>query len=424
VSDLTPESGVAICTIASANYLAYAKTLSDSVRQFHPDVAFFLLVVDRPTPEIDEAILSCGLQAIYAEELGISDFERLALKFDVVELNTALKPTMLKLLFAKGFDKVLYLDPDIKLFSRITPVLGALDDNNIVFTPHTVKPVMDGHRPSDIDFLRAGSFNLGFVGLRASQQTSSMLNWWEERCLAFGFIDTAFGIFVDQKWMDLVPCYFDGVYVLKHLGCNVAYWNLHERQVSDDEGSYTVNGHPLCFFHFSGVKFDRPGILSKYQDRHNLSPNTAIAALVADYCRDLNSNGHSGYSNLEYSFGSFDNGINISRIARRSACFGTTPDHSPFSSTSEFYKFARKSGFLSPANSSKVSVTSSNFNESSLSVRLVNVAIRIVSRAVGADRLSALVRYIAILDREDNLARVLSKTPFNFAHSKYKSRSV
>jgi hypothetical protein len=104
--------------------------------------------VDRPTEEIKRAVTRSGIQAQYAQDLGIPDFEHLAFKYQLVEFNTALKPTFLKSIFSEGFDSVIYLDPDIKVFSALSPVLNALSSSDIVLTPHSTRPVlMDcGHR--------------------------------------------------------------------------------------------------------------------------------------------------------------------------------------------------------------------------------------------------------------------------------------
>ena len=37
----------AACTIVSANYLPYARTLCDSFREFHPEYKIYVLLVDR-----------------------------------------------------------------------------------------------------------------------------------------------------------------------------------------------------------------------------------------------------------------------------------------------------------------------------------------------------------------------------------------
>lgn len=63
------------------------------------------------------------------------------------------------------------------------------------------------------------------------------------------------GLFVDQKPVDLVPCFIDRLSVLRHPGCNVAWWNLYCDGRQLIEQGLTVNfknqRHPLIFFHFS-----------------------------------------------------------------------------------------------------------------------------------------------------------------------------
>lgn len=410
-------------TIVSANYLAYAKVLAESVQKHQPGTAFQVLIVDRATDKVKSAVSSSGLAVTYAEDLGISDFEQIAFKYELVELNTALKPTFLKRLFAQGFEKVVYLDPDICLFSSLAPVLDALDEDDIVLTPHAVSPAMDGLRPSDIDFLRNGTFNLGFVALRRSKNAESMLNWWEERCLAYGFNDLGFGTFVDQKWMDLVPCYFDGVKVFKHKGCNVAYWNLHERELSGHNGNYRVDDAQLCFFHFSGVKADKKNVLSRHQTRHAIVPGSTLAELVAAYCESLLRLGHEEYSEIDYTFGYFSNNVPIPMIARRAACFISNGNDSPFSESGVLFLSIKKCGLLAASRKLSLGENTLTFDQDSLRVKLVNKLLRIFSLVIGVERLSALARYMAILNRESNLARVLLGKPFDFSHQRNKTRT-
>src|SRR4029079_9492182 len=109
----------------------------------------------------------------------------------------------------QGLDQVVYLDPDICLYDSPTPVIEAMQRAEIVLIPHALSPLLDGARPPDIDFLRTGTFNLGFAAFRRGEQSLALLDWWESRCLSHGFNDPGFGTFVDQKWLDLAPCYFD-----------------------------------------------------------------------------------------------------------------------------------------------------------------------------------------------------------------------
>ena len=42
--------------------------------------------------------------------------------------------------------------------------------------PHSLNPVMDKFRPSDIDFLRNSGYNLGYIGLSKGNQSIAMLD--------------------------------------------------------------------------------------------------------------------------------------------------------------------------------------------------------------------------------------------------------
>lgn len=402
-------------TIISPNYLAYARVLADSIASHEPGARLRVLLVDERRPELEQAVAESGLDVVYANELGLPDFVQLSYKYDLVELNTALKPTFLKLLFAEGAQAAVYLDPDIRLYAPLEPVRQALAASEIVLIPHALAPVMDGARPSDIDFLRTGTFNLGFIALRHGAQSLALLDWWERRCLAFGFNDPSFGTFVDQKWLDLAPCYFDSVQVLKHRGCNVAYWNLHERPVTGSPGGYRAGPDPLVFFHFSGVDARRPDQLSRHQDRHVPLPGTPLAELVAGYCEALLSAGHGRWSSLRYSFAVLRDGSAITPLMRRAAAggFGATSD--PFDPVSPFQQRLRAAGVSTPQ-PPVAGATTLNFDPSERRVRWVNAALRLTARVIGASRLAALVRYATFLGWGGNLSALLLRQPFELRH--------
>jgi hypothetical protein len=401
-------------TIISPNYLAYARVLADSIARHEPGARLRVLLVDEPHVELGQAVAESGLDVVYATELPLPDFAWLAYKYDLVELNTALKPSFLKLLLAEGAQSVVYLDPDIRLYAPMEPVRQALERAQIVLVPHALAPVMDGSRPSDIDFLRTGTFNLGFVALRQGEQSRALLDWWEQRCLSFGFNDPSFGTFVDQKWLDLAPCYFDSVQVLKHRGCNVAYWNLHERPVTGTPGAYRAGPDPLLFFHFSGVDARNPGNLSRHQDRHVPQPGTALAELVADYCQALQAAGHGRWSRLRYSFAVLQDGTQITPLMRRAAAAGLDGSD-PFDPASPLQQTLRRAGLAAPQPPT-TAATTLNFDPSERRVRGVNAAVRLMARVIGASRVAALVRYATFLGWGGNLPALLLQQPFELRH--------
>ncbi len=100
-------------TICSNNYLAQAKTLGDSFLDHHPDVKFIIGLVDRFDKSFDYSFFS-RFEIIPVEDIQINNFDELTAKYNIVELNTAVKPSYIHYIFQNyQADKLIYLDPDI-----------------------------------------------------------------------------------------------------------------------------------------------------------------------------------------------------------------------------------------------------------------------------------------------------------------------
>ncbi len=305
----------AIFTIVSNNYLAYARVLMRSVRSQHPDSDRFCVVVDRDYRHADG--LSEEFALIRLEQLALAQLARHLFQYSVLEANTSVKPMAFTYLFDQGYDQVIYLDPDIALFSPMNEVLDALAAQaTAVLTPHLLAPHDDGKHPSDLDILRAGTYNLGFLALRNAPDARRLLAWWHGKVEHQCVIDQDAGIFVDQRWIDLVPGLFPGIHILRHAGYNVAYWNIPHRVVACDRGSYVVGAFPLVFFHFSGLDPHQPQRFSRYQDRVQLADLGAAIPLVDDYVAQLFDAGMERFGQLEYGYGRFDDGTVIADALR------------------------------------------------------------------------------------------------------------
>lgn len=311
-----------ICTIASVNYTGQVLALAESVRIFEPEVKFHFLIVDR---KIDHYIekLPVWISLTWIEDLAIDGFEKLAVVYDALELNTNVKPTFITKLL-ESFDQVVYLDPDITLFAALDPVWNALKNNSIVLTPHALTPYPDiDLQPSEKGLLTVGVFNLGFIAFRRSSEATDILEWWEKKCLIMGWNSPHDGIFVDQKWANLFPCYSTAVHILRHPGCNVAYWNLHERNIIADRTTefsveFDKKLYPLVFFHFSGFNPETPLLLSKYQTRFQ-RPLDELESILSDYAKILARNHYGEWSKHSYGFSRTADNSKLHRVARRAA---------------------------------------------------------------------------------------------------------
>jgi hypothetical protein len=309
-------SDLAACTIVARNYLAQARVLGRSFLERHPGARMFVLVIDQPQANVAPA--SEPFEVLRLDALGIegSEARGMCFQYGVLELSTAVKPFLLEHLLTRiGLKKVLYIDPDVLVMAGLDPLFERLDAAPLVLTPHSLSPLpLDGRDPDEVSLLRSGAYNLGFIGLSNDPRALEMLAWWKERCRTLCVARQSEGLFVDQKWIDLVPCRFD-VSIVRDPGYNVAYWNLHERRVTL-QPSPTVNGQPLRFFHFSGHDPRRPDVISKYQTRFRMDEIGEARELFARYGDLLRAEGFLESSREPYGYARFATGEPIAPIMR------------------------------------------------------------------------------------------------------------
>lgn len=306
----------AACTIIAKNYLGMARVLAESFQRCNPGCPFFVLLMDPVEACFTPARESFHL--LEARQLPIANLEGFLFKYGIMEASTAVKPTFLKKLFRDhDLRKLIYLDPDILVLEPLHELSQLLDKHSIVLTPHITSPYPDDAIPGEHDILRAGTFNLGFIGLRNSAVTQNLLHWWERKLYHYGLLDFEKNMFVDQRWMDLAPSLFGDVNILRDPGYNVAYWNLHDKQVAVSEEKVLVNGGTCYFFHFSGFNPMEPTVISKHQTRFKMRKVGDLQSLFTKYRLLLLENGWEQTSKWPYTYNFFDNGHPIPDAARR-----------------------------------------------------------------------------------------------------------
>jgi glycosyltransferase involved in cell wall biosynthesis len=274
--------GHLICAIVTPNYLNQFLILGESIARAMPSADVRVLILqdcvgtERIQEKIDHYLADAGSsathQAITIDQCDWEDFdiESASLFYNILEFATSVKPALLRYFLRQDWQRVTYLDPDIQLFQDFTPVLD--DDMDVSLTPHLFTDIpRDEFKPSTNDILSAGFFNLGFCSVRPA--ALPFLDWWCERLQFDCLIDHSAGYFTDQKILDLAPLKTN-VQVVMEPGCNVAYWNLHERRIVKDQGEWRVafegSIQDLYFFHFSGFILNRSPSLSKHASRRVL----------------------------------------------------------------------------------------------------------------------------------------------------------
>ncbi len=300
----------------------------DSVRQHQPEWDRFVLVVGESRagsresekglrqPTADTRHPAELFTTISIDALRLPNPRQFFFRYTLLELNTAVKPWMFEHLFALGYDRVIFLDPDIRIYSPLVELDALPPETFLTVTPHLTGSISGDDHPSERSILLAGTYNLGFLAVWRQPALARFLAWWKEKLEFQCVVDTARGLFVDQKWMDLAPGLFPGVAIIRHDGYNVAYWNLEQRAVAGEGSEATVNGQPLRFYHFSGLDPAAPSMLSRHEYGRRLSDIGDARKLVDEYLILLREAGYESFRGSPYAFGTFRDGTLVPDAAR------------------------------------------------------------------------------------------------------------
>ena len=397
--------------------------LESSVRK-HSDAEFFVIIADEWNDvETSQPLPANILIAKKILNFPTNQWEQMAFKYNLVEFCTAIKAASFQYLFTRGYDRILYFDPDIYVFNPLQPVFEQLNEASIVVTPHILNPQtpFKGNY-NDYLFLLNGTFNLGFLGLKKSTATTTFLDWWHNRLADYCFFDNDQGTATDQKWINLLPAVFseEQYSISRHRGMNVAPWNFHERKVHvendiyyacdrDKEGNEKT---PLIFVHFSGYDYSQIGS-GHIVHKNQLNDHTDLQPVFEKYGEALSKSQFKNFAGLKYSYNSFNNGVSIlslhRRMYRRLLELNLAQAH-PFSTgQNTYFSQLKKKGLLdhSPVSADKLSNKSvKNFSEK---FAYVHLFFTIVKKLIGIRRYSIMLRFFRRYFTEENQAFLANK---------------
>jgi len=291
-------------TVCSLNRLGQIRVLERSLKKYNPDYRFIVGLADELMDRIDVTQYP-GIVFLSLSQLAIPEQENLVIQYDIFELSCALKAYYGNYIMEHYEpDVLLYFDTDICVYHSFDVIESALEIAPILLSPHFISPVPDdGKFPLERDVLNSGLYNGGFFAVKKEAVVLAFLQWWEKRVSNQGYNNVAEGMMVDQLWLNLVPLYFK-THLFSHPGCNLAYWNMHERHLTQTGTQYIVNEEPLVFFHFSGYRVNDPYRLSAHQNRHEVPDNSAIRNILGEYHAALLDNHFNDYLSIPCVYGS------------------------------------------------------------------------------------------------------------------------
>ncbi|PWU08266.1 MAG: glycosyl transferase [Terriglobia bacterium] len=304
-----------VFTSIVSNYIPKARVLARGLKRFHPEFCFHLVLSDAIPEWLD---LGDDFDSIITiADLGLENPEQWVFKHSLVEVGTGVKGFVLSnLLERANCSEVLYFDPDIIILAPLRGLLEAFQHASILLTPHLTEPEnsLEGILDNEICALQHGVYNLGFLGVKNSPEGRRFAKWWADRLRDFCYDDIPNGLFTDQRWIDMVPAYFDDIRILRDSVYNVCTWNLNHRRVDGNlRDGISVNGRPVVFYHFSGLDSGaQEGMLKKYGGEM-----PALFELREWYLQECDRMGQATTSQIPWAYGCFDNGVPVTPVHRR-----------------------------------------------------------------------------------------------------------
>src|SRR2546429_1556228 len=240
------------CTYFDRNYLVRGLALYRSLIRHAGPFTMWVLCFDDFTHDTLTALSLPNLVPI-----SLADFERgddalLTAKCNrnVVEYYFTCSPSLLLYVLNNWPDvNVLsYLDADLFFYGDPAPIYEEMGEQSILIIPHRF-PQSSRWREE-----KFGRYNVGLLAFRNDRYARECLQWWRERCLEWCHDRVEPGRFADQKYLDDWTERFSRVVVLQHRGANLAPWNWVNYKIEIKNGSVTIEGEDLIFFHFHGLK--------------------------------------------------------------------------------------------------------------------------------------------------------------------------
>lgn len=294
-----------IYTVCTANYLYQALTMGESLRKTNPDYELIIGLVDE-LPVTDFEISYKIIPISEVQPVNLAGFKG---DYTVMEVATACKPVFGLYLFEKysELEKLIYFDTDLWITESVEPIIKNLDNFDIILTPHITQPIDLQEQWNEKQFLNAGLYNTGFVGMKRSENTMKFLTWWKNHLKDYGYYDFCNGMGIDQLCANFVPLFFEKVLIEYSPAYNLAYWNLHERKLSlVNEKLVVNNSENLMFFHFSGYSPDKPELLSKHIKSSKTSKYPVLKSLFAGYNEALLRNHFHFFKTIIPAYGIFN----------------------------------------------------------------------------------------------------------------------
>lgn len=239
------------CTLFNINYVAYARSLYDSLDAINePYMLFMFCMCDESYDFLSKLDLKNAKLVHYSE---LEEFipELLVAKANrsMVEYFYTCSPCICDYVLNQNshIDMVTYLDADLYFFSSPEPIFQELNTNSIGIISHDFSWWQKRS-------LQYGKYNVGWINFRKDEDGLKCLGDWKRNCLDWCYQKVEKDRYADQKYLNFWPENYNNVHEITNKGANLAMWNLAKRKLTKVNSVIFVNEDKLIFYHFANLK--------------------------------------------------------------------------------------------------------------------------------------------------------------------------
>lgn len=264
------------CTFFDRRYLVKGLALYRSMTLHCNPFHLWVLCMDEETRDV-----LAGLNLDAVTLISLADIE----KWDgdivtarnnrsLVEFYFTCKPFLCLYIMQNylSVDLLTYLDADILFFDNPAAITDEMHGFSIGLSPHRFPPHLQ-------KLVINGIYNAGWLSFRRDNDGLAALEWWRERCLEWCCDRVENGRYADQGYLNQIPHLFRNVVIIQNKGANLAPWNVANYHIDWDGERLLVDGEPLLFFHFHGLK----PVVGPLFDTGFANHNTVLPAAVRNH---------------------------------------------------------------------------------------------------------------------------------------------
>lgn len=271
------------CTIADKNFISRVKALNSSLKKYNRDYYLLTLCIDNDMVFYDSNIIVFNLKNLLREDTLLSQSQNNppseeALRVSGGDINKA-KKTQFTWLLSSYFsdyclnlnivkEDLLYIDSDIYFFDDWTKIYKTIPEYiNVGLVEHRMPFTGD-----------SGKYNVGIIYFKKNSTSINCTSFWKNCLLNHTnkYYDN-YGKCGDQKYLELFPQLFDGVYSLDNLFGHLAPWNLQYHQYTDTQILWNNQLQNIMYYHFSNFKLTDNSYIPA--QRHGINDVSSVPIL-------------------------------------------------------------------------------------------------------------------------------------------------